>query len=72
MIPNQQGRVSAAPEKNLPDRTLQASCKRTSARLRSLAVEAGIGLIWAVLAFVSIAVLLGSDAVVTDFRYVGF
>ena len=41
-------------------------------QLRNITIEAGIGLIWALLTLVSIAILLGSDAGVVDFRYVGF
>ena len=71
-IRNRQGRLASSPDENVPDLTLQASCKRISTRLRAWAAEAAIGLIWAVLALVSIAVLLGSDGNVVDFRYVGF
>jgi hypothetical protein len=40
--------------------------------MRNITIEAGTGLIWALLAFISVAMLLGSDAGVVDFRYVGF
>lgn len=72
IIRNQRGRFTASPEENVPVMTLQASCKRFGTRLRSLVTEAAIGLIWALVAFISIAVLLSSDAGMTDFRYVGF
>lgn len=72
IIGNQRSRFTASPEENVPDMTLQASCKRFGTRLRGWVTEAAIGLIWALLAFVCIAVLLGGDAGITDFRYVGF
>jgi hypothetical protein len=61
-----------SPEENDPTTTSQASCKPAGKRVRNITIEAGTGLIWAVLAFISIAILLGSDAGVVDFRYVGF
>ena len=60
------------PEDNDSGQTLQASCKHTGKRLRTASLEALLGLIWAVLAFISIVTLLASNSGVTDFRYVGF
>jgi hypothetical protein len=61
-----------SPEENEPTTTSQASCKPVGKRVRNITIEAGTGLIWALLAFISVAMLLGSDAGVVDFRYVGF
>jgi hypothetical protein len=61
-----------SPEENDPITTSQASCKPLCNRLRNITIEAGTGLIWAMLVAVSVAMLLGSDAGVIDFRYVGF
>ena len=61
-----------SPEEYDPNTTSQASCKPAGKRVRSITIEAGTGLIWAVLAFISIAILLASDTGVVDFRYVGF
>jgi hypothetical protein len=71
-VRDHQGGVALHPEENDPPPTLQASCKHTGKRLRTASLEALLGLIWAVLAFVSIVTLLASNSGVTDFRYVGF
>jgi hypothetical protein len=67
-----QGWSPLSPEENEPTTTSQASCKPVGKRVRNITIEAGTGLIWALLAFISVAMLLGSDAGVVDFRYVGF
>jgi hypothetical protein len=67
-----QGWTPLRPEENDPTTTSQASCKPVGKWVRNITIEAGTGLFWAVLAFISIAIVLGSDAGVTDFRYVGF
>ena len=67
-----QGWTPLSPEKYDPNTTSQASCKPVGKQVRNITIEAGTGLIWAELAFISIAFLLGSDTGVVDFRYVGF
>lgn len=67
-----QGWSPLSPEENDPNTTSQASCKPIAKPFRNITIEAGTGLIWALLTLISVAILLGSDAGVIDFRYVGF